>query len=313
MLLKIFLCGLLFLKTVLPGACFPPSQLDIWTNLKELHLEFSDIDNRRLNRIAEQKENAEIMIARATENNDIRTLERAFNDLFSASKEMFELYDKYCKSEREEMPVILPDEFEKIKEFEISAGEKMKKSEILKEEAEKAEGFNESKQLYMMAYDLAQLALLNKGRTLRVYQDYPVMYSYQWYEDKTIVRDTTKEVAGLIENERGEMMEEDVEKIEEESRDEEGLGRGVTYIVQIAAHTNEITDDKLKTIYSGERKVNMMVEDNWYKYYFGPFSSFEEADRVMKSLNVTNVFIAAYLDNQRISIGEAVEIKSRQD
>lgn len=277
-------------------------QLDIWSNLKNLHLEFSDRDQKRLTRIEQRKDNAEGLIAQASSSENREDMGKAFNELFTASRELYDIYERYCKSERDDLPGTLPPELDRAFELESNAQENLNKAEILKDEAENTEELTSAKNIYMMAYDLEQMALLNLGRALRIYQDYPVMYAYDWDDDITIMEDSPERVVRVIKDDDEETVQ------QEESNDTSGIKEsfeGITYIVQIAAHIREIPEEEIREIYSGNKEVKLMREDNWYKYYFGPYATFEKAEEVMKSLDITNVFIAAYLDGNRIGIGEA--------
>ncbi len=280
-------------------------QIDIWPNLKQLNLQFSDDDNITRNRIEQQKIDAGNQIALAVEELDRNALEEAFNELFSASSGLFDLYDKYCRSTLDKLPETLPDEVNRVAELERHARENMEKAEVLRMEAGKAEGIEKIEQIYRMAFDLELLALLKKGRGLRIYQDYPVIYAYPWDNDFTNMNGSPEKAIRLVE------IKEHKEPGDKPGR--ELTDEGICFIIQIAAHTDKITESGLKAIYNGDIKISFIYEDNLYKYYLGPYNSFDEAERVMKSLNMENVFIAAYYDGRRIGVREARARQAQQD
>lgn len=287
----------LFLVISLPYVS--ASQLPVWDNLKNLHLEFSDRDNRRITRIEDQKNIADNLVAQASGSNDGAVLDKAFNELSAASYALFDIYDQYCREERGKIRGNLPPELERPAEFERRARENLDKAETLKAEARKVTDPVKAEQMYLMAHDLELLALLSKGRALRIYQDFPVIYAYQWDDDISVMREEPEKIVRKVIETQEDTVQ--VNILPDEIADEV---KGITFIVQIAAHIEEIPQAELKTFYSGNMEVNMMHEEGWYKYYLGPFRSFEEADKIMKLLNISNVFIAAYSDGQRISVNE---------
>lgn len=304
--MKTFLSILLIFTLTLSKSYPVIFQIDIWPNLKHLNLDFSDDDNNLINIIEQRKENAEDMIQQAVEAKNREYMEKAFNELFAASRDLFDIYDEYCKSKMEDLESKLPPELDRPVHLEHLAQEKINESEILRNEAGNANELTRAKKIYMMAFDLDQLALLNKGRALRLYQDLPVIYEYRWYDDYIVMTGSPEGIIGFIYDEPKEKEEITDKKGNDEAQEViQQPGKGIKYTVQIAAHSSEISEKELSIIYSGNRQIKMMIEDKWYKYYIGPYSTFQEAERVMKSLDMENVFLAAYLDGKRIGIGEA--------
>jgi hypothetical protein len=304
MYLKTHLTIMLMLAMTFSKSYPVSAQLDIWSNLKQLQLGFSERDSIRIGQIEHQKENARGLIEKAIEEEDNEYIKRAFNELFTASRELFDLYDHYCITERQKLSGIAPSEIDRPVRLERRAQAKISKSEIIRSEAEDINESPRLAQMCLVAYDLEQLALLNKGRALRMYQDFPAVYSYQWDSDFTSMEGTPTGIIRYVNTveKSHEGQEEEILQWDDHTNQP---GEGITYIIQIAAHTNEIPGDALRDIYQGDRAVKMMVENNWYKYYLGPFDTFKEAGSVMSSLGLNNVFVAAYLNGQRISVGEA--------
>ena len=365
MQLKVILSILIFYA---PGILSPVySQLDIWDGLNQLHLEFTEEDNRELKRVEQQREIAYRLIARAVESESLPDLEIAFDELFTAGLTFFEIYDKNSRTERGKHPEEIMDELDRPVKLERMARDYIDKSKVLIDEAENYDEISRSEQLYWMAFDLKQLALLHKGRALRLYQDLPFVYFYQWEDDVTLMTGTPERIIRVINYDTEEtaipgqkddrlsgQIREPVAQPAGQTREPGAQPAGQTrepvaqpagqtrepvaqpagqtrgsdrqnqqspgrlpetnelyYIVQIAAHDREIPDSDLNKIYSGQRTINMIREDGWYKYFLGPCSSFEEADRIMKSLSTRNVFIAAYFEGKRIPVGEARKKEKR--
>ncbi len=282
------------------------AQLDIWPYLKHLDLNFSEDVSNKIEYIYQEKDKSDELISLAAEENRRELLEEAFSRLFSASNALYEIYGSCSKNTLSELPETMPAEFDRPFEFERHAENNMKKSGIIRNEAEKAEGFTESFRLYEMAFDLELIALLSKGRALRIYQDYPIIYEYPWDDDFTVMDGKPVRALRVIEIDHDE-MDRDIEAADLTEKE------GISFIVQIAAHSEELSKSEINSIYSGAMDVNLIFEDNWYKYYLGPFERFEEAERVMKNLNIRNTFIAAYMDGKRLSVGEARRRQAQQD
>lgn len=171
----------------------------------------------------------------------------------------------------------------------------------LLEEADKPEWIQ-----YKMheALELEKLAIRDKGRALQIYQDFPVEYNYGWDDDVT-----DEELKKFFNNPIVNLPPEDVfkkKKPEEVKPPEEGF---VMFRVQIAAHTAPITDDYIRTFYTGNDSVMEVREGNWFKYQIGEFSSFEEANDLRKRCRVPRAFVVAYQGDKKLTIKEALAIQ----
>lgn len=302
------LIGILLITSMTVTKLYPNvMQLDIWPYLKQLNPEISDLDLIRINEIERHKENASELISKAVEEENREFLERAYRELFIATRDLFEIYAQNCKTERDGLTDMSLPDLDRPVQLERRAQEKLNKSDILRNEAGNMQDLTRARTFYGMAFDLDQLALLNIARALRIYQDYPVVYAYKWEDDFTAMDSKPDRIIRVIEiDEEGEP-----EGIDREEETLQSPG-GLIYIIQIAAHVNEIPDNELRKIYNGDRQVKMMHEDNWYKYYLGPYTTFEEAEIVMKSLQMRNIFMAAYFNGKRIDIGEAMKMQQKK-
>jgi hypothetical protein len=297
------------------GLSASASQLDIWRNLKNLELEFSENDKIIVSRIEKQKEIADNLISETSGSEERMVMEKAFNELFFATQALFDIYNQYCNSIREKLPEAMLHELERPVGLEHQARAYLDKSEIIKAEAKKAGDQARAKSLYMMAHDLELMALLKKARALRIYQDFPVVYEYGWEYDITDMSGNDEKVVRMkFETGQDKPEEKEAEdaytvNAEIEHGKDSDVNKGIYFIIQIAAHSEQIPQARLNAIYKGDQQIKMMQEGGWYKYFLGPFKTYEEADRIMKSLNILNVFIAAYSDGQRIGLSEG---RSRQ-
>jgi len=85
----------------------------------------------------------------------------------------------------------------------------------------------------------------------------------------------------------------------------------VVYRVQIAADKTELSQRALQRIYFGNKSVEMLEENGWYKYSVGDFATYADASKFRKSCNVKNAFIVAYRKGQRFLAGIAEEAEKK--
>jgi hypothetical protein len=86
----------------------------------------------------------------------------------------------------------------------------------------------------------------------------------------------------------------------------------VIYRVQIAANRNELSQRALSRMYYGNKNVEMINENGWYKYSVGDFTSYEEASTFRKSSGISNAFVVAYRKGTRFAQGPKAETEKTQ-
>lgn len=276
------------------------AQIDIWPYLKDINISIPEQSLERIREADRHRQYAENLISISREADRREGIEDGFDELFSASETVIGLLGAYIEKTGKELPDPLPDEMSRPIRFKDQADRYIEMARQLKEEAAATSDNEKAVSVLYMAWDLEMVAILKKARALMLYLDFPVIYEYPWDHDFAVMTDEPREAAGIIEF-NGE------QKPEADARPENDVTpeTGIHYIIQIAAHTEELGQRQLTSIYPGDEKVNVMFEDGWYKYFIGPFDTFNEAERMMKSLNLRNAFIAAYHDGQRIGVGEA--------
>ena len=85
----------------------------------------------------------------------------------------------------------------------------------------------------------------------------------------------------------------------------------IRFRVQIAASRDPMDEVELKRKYNGDRQISMFQEEGWYKYTIGEFTDYSEAKREMKKSNVSDVFIAAYRQQKKLVLYEAIRESRR--
>jgi hypothetical protein len=85
----------------------------------------------------------------------------------------------------------------------------------------------------------------------------------------------------------------------------------VIFRVQMSANRSELSQRALGRMYYGNKAVEMINENGWYKYSVGDFDTYEEASEFRKSTGLSNAFVVAYRKGTRFTPGAApVEIKA---
>lgn len=269
--------------------------------MESLNISLPDRDNRRIERarraVISGYENAGL----ARVNANLDDLSKAGREISAATSVYYEVFDSYCKQFWSRNRGAIAPEVERAREFERRASGHFQQAAVLREEAPKQKEFQHSVNLYTMAAELELLGLLNLARAIRVYQDFPVIYAYEWEDDVEVPRESPERVARVMAMHSDAESEPAMEEKKPQDRKPD-----ISFIVQIAAHTIPMHENYLRTIYRGKQAIQMIQEDPWYKYYLGPFKTFDEAQRVLQVVNVKNAFIAAYEDDRRVNVREAV-------
>lgn len=68
----------------------------------------------------------------------------------------------------------------------------------------------------------------------------------------------------------------------------------VIYRIQVAANKTPLSQRALQNMYYGNKGVEMITENGWYKYSVGDFDTYKEADDFRSSSGIKNAFIVAY-------------------
>ncbi len=92
---------------------------------------------------------------------------------------------------------------------------------------------------------------------------------------------------------------------------EQRMPSGLVFRIQVAASRVPVTVGQLKRIYSGNYPVEMISEDNWYKFQLMGVRLYSDALQILKNIQVNGVFIVAYDDGIKVNPAEAVK-RSRE-
>ncbi len=79
------------------------------------------------------------------------------------------------------------------------------------------------------------------------------------------------------------------------------------FVVQIAASRDSITNNYLKKIYTGEKPIRQIKEDNWYKYQILLNNSFHTSKEFWNNCGIKGSFVVAYLNGEKIPMYDAIK------
>jgi hypothetical protein len=86
----------------------------------------------------------------------------------------------------------------------------------------------------------------------------------------------------------------------------------VIYRVQVAANRSALSQRALSRMYYGNKNVEMINENGWYKYSVGDFTTYEEASQFRKSSSISNAFVVAYRKGTRFHAGTSEVYEKQQ-
>lgn len=86
----------------------------------------------------------------------------------------------------------------------------------------------------------------------------------------------------------------------------------IIYKVQVAANRAPLSQHALRKMYMGNKGVDMIVENGWYKYAVGDFETFAEADNFKRSSGLNEAFVVAYKRSKQFSRVEFAELTTSE-
>ncbi len=84
-------------------------------------------------------------------------------------------------------------------------------------------------------------------------------------------------------------------------------GNEVYFTIQIMAHTQKVSRDKIKIAYNGTRAVIENTDGTWYRYSVGKFNNYNTAVSILKSEKIKG-YVVAYNGKERISVTAAKKL-----
>ncbi len=243
---------------------------------------------------------------------------KALKKMMSASEKykeghelIFQIYKEKCLSFYESMKKAnhYAAGMQKAKYYERLATKRMNMALLLREGILEGDRIEWVEYKMEEAMEFEKLAIRDQSRALQIYQDFPVEYNYGWEDDVT-PEEVAEAFKNPVINEPPEILYDDpFAFIDTTFR---GKDINLMFKVQIAAHTIPLTEDYLRTIYRGGMDIDLITENNWYKYSIGRFDNFEEADILLQKCKVKRAFVTAYNNGKKITISEAKELYKKK-
>ena len=198
---------------------------------------------------------------------------------------------------------------EKAKYYEKKALKGLSRALLKRDIVTDADKYEDALYQAKEAFNLEKLAIRDQGRAVQIYQDFPVEYNYGWDDDVTldevlamnrnpVIKEPPLDIFGTVDK-----------SVEIDS----SLLKEIIFKVQIAAHTVPLDEEYLRTIYLGGMPIDLIYEEEWYKYSIGRYKTLEEATETLEGCNVKKAFITAYQAGKKLTIQEAMERLTLQD
>jgi hypothetical protein len=198
---------------------------------------------------------------------------------------------------------------EKAKYYEGTATRTLNRSIIRRQQVLESDRFDYSLGIMKDALKLEKLAVRDQGREMQICADYPVEYNYGWENDLTL-----EQIVAVMKDPNVHEPPADIfATVDQSVQVDSSLFREIIFKVQIAAHTMPITDEYLNTLYRGDLKIDMILEDDWYKYSIGRYKTFDEAEATHRECNIKKSFVVAYQAGRKISTTEAIQILQKSE
>jgi hypothetical protein len=295
----------------------------------ELNVKFQPGEEKKLERGVSLLNEAEILKDKAekefAELTPVEIKERASDLYQSALKHLFESSEKFREGHNLIYGVFSDkaDAFwqkmiknnhratgmEKAKYYNGTATKTLNRSLIRRQQVLESDRFDYSLGIMKDALNLEKLAVRDQGREMQICADYPVEYNYGWENDLTLEQIVAVMKDPIVHEPPADIFA----TVDQSVQVDSSLLREIIFKVQIAAHTMPITDEYLNTLYRGDLKIDMIYEDDWYKYSIGRFKTFDEAEATHRECNIKKSFVVAYQEGKKISTAEAVQILQKNE
>jgi hypothetical protein len=193
---------------------------------------------------------------------------------------------------------------DKAKYYEGTAIRSHNRSLIRRKQVMESDRFEYSMEIMEDAIEYEKLAVRDRGRALQICMDYPVEYNYGWDDDKSL-----EEIVKLMKDPIVHEPPKDIfATLDKQAKVDSALFKDVIFKVQIAAHTMPLSPEYLNLFYKGELPIDLIFEENWYKYSIGIYRTFDEADATLQEINIKKAFVVSYCEGKKIQIQEAKDL-----
>jgi hypothetical protein len=197
---------------------------------------------------------------------------------------------------------------EKAKYYEGTALKYQNRALIRHMQVMESDRYEYSLEIMNDAIEYEKLAVRDQGRSLQICADYPVEYNYGWEDDKSL-----EEIVKIMKDPIVHEPPTDIfATVNKEVAVDSSIFKEIIFKVQIAAHTVPLSNDYLNIIYKGDIPIDMIYEEDWYKYSIGRYKTLEEAEATRMESNIKKAFVIAYSEGKKISTHEAVSLLEKK-
>jgi hypothetical protein len=294
----------------------------------ELNVKFDVLEIKKLERAAKLINESEMLLQEA--NNQFSALtelekkeryssayKAALNKLFESSektKEAYELAFSVLKFKNDAFWQKMSRSnhraagMDKARYYQGSAIKNQNRSLIRRQQVQESDRYEYSLDIMNDAVEYEKLAVRDQGRSLQICIDYPVEYNYGWDDDKSL-----EEIVKLMKDPIVHEPPKDIfATVDKTTKVDPVVVKDVIFKVQIAAHTKPLSQEYLNLIYKGNIPIDLIYEEEWYKYSIGVYKTFEDADAVRRESNIKKAFVVAYSEGKKISNQEAIELVEKR-
>lgn len=308
------------------------SELLAQNNIKQytegLNIKFDLLETKKLDRAVSLLDQADASLETARQLYDQLTIlekkeritneyQKALKALFKASEEYKEAHTAIYSVYKEKAEVFWKKMskvshyaagMDKARYYESKALGVYNRSLIRREQVLETDRFEYGLTIMNDALKLEKLSIRDVGRAVQICLDYPVEYNYGWDDDKTL-----EEIVAVMRDPALNEPPEDIfATVDKDAKVDSILLKEIIFKVQIAAHTMPLSNEYLETLYKGDLKIDMIFEDDWYKYSIGRYLSFDEAEATRRECNIKKAFVVSYEGGKHISTQDALKILDRQ-
>jgi hypothetical protein len=193
---------------------------------------------------------------------------------------------------------------EKAKYYESSALKNQNRALIRRQQVMESDRYDYSLEIMNDAVEYEKIAVRDQGRALQICLDYPVEYNYGWEDDKSL-----EEIVEIMKDPIVHEPPKDIfATVSKETKVDSSLFKEIIFKVQIAAHTVPLSEEYLNLIYKGTISIDMIYEEDWYKYSIGRYKTFDEAEATRRQSNIKKSFVVAYREGKKINTQEALQL-----
>jgi hypothetical protein len=295
---------------------------------KELNIKFDGLEIKKLERAAKLVNDGQLMLQQANDMyNKLTEKERndRFSDAYKASLKRLYESSETSKEAYETVYTVFKyknDAFwqkmsrnnhrasgmDKARYYAGSALKNYNRSLIRRTQVQESDLYEYSREIMEDALEGEILAVRDQGRSLQICMDYPVEYNYGWDDDKSL-----EEIVKLMKNPIIHEPAKDIfATVDKTAPVDSSLLKKVFFKVQIAAHTQPLSQEYLNLFYKGSLPIDLIYEENWYKYSVGIYNTFEEADATRIEMNIKKAFVVAYCDGKKIPVKDAAELVKKK-